>query len=59
MKYLDAVNNHLKIYKIKVSTRLLGLEFKPNNIIKSKPLKFIVKQYCLIISNNGNLLCQL
>ena len=59
MKYLDAVNNHLKIYKIKVSTRLLGLEFKPNNIIKSKPLKFTVKQYCLIISNNGNLLCQL
>ena len=59
MKYLDAVNNHLKIYKIKVSTRLLGLEFKPNNIIKSKPFKFIVKQYCLIISNNGNLLCQL
>ena len=59
MKYLDAVNNHLKIYKIEVSTRLLGLEFKPNNIIKSKPLKFIVKQYCLIISSNGNLLCQL
>ena len=33
----------------KISTRLLGLEFKLYNIIKSKPTKIIVKKYCLII----------
>ena len=27
----------------KISTRLLGLEFKSDNLIKSKPMKFIVK----------------
>ena len=34
----------------KVSTRLLGLDFRSNNIIKSKAMKLIVKKYCLIIS---------
>ena len=43
----------------KISTRLLGLEFKSNNIIKSKAMKFIVKKYWLIINNNGNVLCKL
>ena len=33
-----------KIVIIKLSTRLLGLEFKSNNIIKSKAMKFIVKK---------------
>ena len=28
----------------KISTRLLGLEFKSDNIIKSKAMKFIVKK---------------
>ena len=40
-------------------TRLLGLEFKSDNISKSKAMKFIVKKYCLILSNNGNVLHQL
>ena len=43
----------------KISTALLGLESKSDNIAKSKAIKFIVKKYCLIVSNNGNLLCQL
>ena len=34
----------------KTSTRLLGLEFKSDNIIKSKAIKLIIKKYCLIIS---------
>ena len=38
--------------------RLLGSEFKSNNIIKSKAIKFIVKKYYLIVGNNGNLLRQ-
>ena len=61
MKYLDTLNNRLKIFIInKILTRILGLEFKSDNIIKSKAIKFIVqKKYCLIISNNENLLCQL
>ena len=42
-----------------MSTRLLGIEFKSDNIIKSKAMKFIVKKYCLIKSNNGHILCQL
>ena len=41
------------------STRLLGLEFKSDNIIKSKAIRFIIKKYCLIKSSDGNLLCQL
>ena len=43
----------------KLSTILLGLEFKSDNITKLKAIKFIVKKYCLIISKNGNVLCQL
>ena len=43
----------------KVSTRLLGLEFKSDSIIKSKVMKFIVKKYYQIISNNRKILCQL
>ena len=41
----------------KISTRLLGLEFESDNIIKSKAVKVITKKYCMIISNNGNVLC--
>ena len=29
--------------------RLLGLEFKPDNTIKAKAIKHIVKKYCLTI----------
>ena len=56
MKYLDTLNDPLKKQLIsKISTRLLRLhQFKSDNIIKSKA----VKKYFLIISNNGNLLCQ-
>ena len=42
-----------------ISRRLLELEFKSDNIIKPKSIKFIVKKYFLIISNNENLLFQL
>ena len=43
----------------KISTRL-RLVFKSDNIIKSKAMKFIVKKKCCpVISNNGNVLCQL
>ena len=42
----------------RISIRLLGLEFKSENIIKSKAMKFIVKKLFLLISNNGNVLCQ-
>ena len=38
----------------KISTRLLGLEFKSDNVIKQKPIKNFVKKYCLIYSNNGH-----
>ena len=40
----------------KTSTRLLRLQFKSDNITKSKAMKVIAKKYCLIISNNRNLL---
>ena len=43
----------------KILRRLLGLELQSDNIIKSKTMKFIVKKYFLIISNNGHALCQL
>ena len=33
--------------------RLLALEFKSDNIVRSKAMKYIVNK------NNGNLLCQL
>ena len=38
--------------------RLLPLEFKSDNITKSKAIKFIAKKYCLITSTNGNVLHQ-
>ena len=45
MKYLDTLNNQLKKTLInKISTRLLGLEFKSNNVIKLKAIKVIVKK---------------
>ena len=40
----------------KFPTKLLGPEFKSDNKIRSKALKFIVKK---IINNNGNVLPQL
>ena len=40
MKYLDTLSNLVS----KMSTRLLGLEFKSDNIIKLKAIKFIVKK---------------
>ena len=40
----------------RTSTRLLCLEFNSDNIVKLNALKFIAKKYCLIISNNGNIL---
>ena len=40
MKYLDTLSNLVS----KMSTRLLGLEFKSDNIIKLKAVKFIVKK---------------
>ena len=43
----------------KISTRLLGLEFKSDKIIKSKAMKFFDEKYALLIRNNGNLLCKL
>ena len=39
MKYLDTLHNQLKETLIsKISTRLLGLEFRSDNIIKSKAM---------------------
>ena len=43
----------------KIRARLLRLEVKSDNIIISSALKLTVKKYCLIISNNGNVLPQL
>ena len=45
MRYLGISNNQLKTNSTrnKISTRLLGLEFKSDNVIKSKAIKFIVK----------------
>ena len=44
MKYLDTLNNQRKKTLImRTSTRTLGLEFKSDNIIKPKAMKFIVK----------------
>ena len=53
----------------KISTRFLGLEFKSNNIIKSKALKYIFKKniarlYVTLLGftsykNNRKVLCQL
>ena len=60
MKYLGTLNNQLKKTIIsKISTILLGLEFKPDNIILSKDINVVFKKYCLFISNNEKVLCQL
>ena len=59
MKYLGTLNNQLKKTIIsKISTILLGLEFKPDNIITSKDINVVFKKYCLFISNNEKVLCQ-
>ena len=50
MKYLDTSNNQLKNQTDRISMRLLRLEFKSDNTIKSKAMKYTVKKYCLIIS---------
>ena len=43
IKHFDIWNNQLKKTLInKISTRLLGLEFKSDNILTSKAIKFIV-----------------
>ena len=45
MKYLDPFNSQLKKTIInKTSIRLLGLEFKSDNMIKSKAIKLIIKK---------------
>ena len=60
MKYLGTLNNQLKKTIIsKISTILLGLEFKPDNIIISKDINVVFKKYCLFISNNEKVLRQL
>ena len=46
MKYLDIQNNWLKNSN-KISMRLLGLEFKSDNTIKSNAMKYIVKKILL------------
>ena len=51
MKYFDMLNYQVK----KISKRLLQLEFKSDNNIKSNNLS--LKKYCLIISNNGKTYC--
>ena len=57
MEYLGTLNNRLKTVINKILARLLGSKFEPDNIIKSKVKKFIIKKkYCLIISSNGNLI---
>ena len=60
MKYLDTSKNQLKNsnkWNFNEITRLLGLPFKSDNIIKSNAMKFIAKNICLITSKNGNLFC--
>ena len=44
-------NNQLKKILInKISTILSGLDFKSDNTIKSKAMKYIAKKYCPIVS---------
>ena len=61
MKYLDTLKNQLinKTPINKISTRSLGLEFKSDNLIKSRARKLLLKKCCLIIINNESLLSQL
>ena len=59
-KTVNEIFRHIKQSKKKKKlTRLLELEFKLDNVIKSKATIFIVKKYWQITNNNGNLLCQL
>ena len=44
MKYLDILNSRIRKHISRISTRLLGLEFKSDNIIKSKAMEFIVNK---------------
>ena len=45
------INQQIKKTLIdKISMRLLGLEFKSDNTLKSKAIKHIVKKYYLIMS---------
>ena len=44
MKYLDILNNQLKTLINKISTRLLQLKFKSDNITKWKAIKCIAKE---------------
>ena len=47
MEYLGTLNNRLKTVINKILARLLGSKFEPDNIIKSKVKKFIIKKkYC-------------
>ena len=45
----EKLKNWLKTLINKISPRLLQLEFKSDNITKSKAIKLIVKKYWLII----------
>ena len=53
MKNLDTTKDTLIN---KISTRLLGSQFKLDNIIKPKAMKFIATKYCLVVSSNGKIL---
>ena len=62
------INNHIKESSKKsyekslidnISKRLFKLEFKPNNSIKSRCVKFIVKKYISIIIKHANSLFKL
>ena len=44
MKYLDTKKSTKKPLIDELSNKLLGLEFKPNNFIKTKCLKYVVKK---------------
>ena len=57
--FIHIIQSTKKTLINKFSTRSLGLEFKSDNIIKSKAIKFIVKKCCLAIINNGNVLHKL
>ena len=44
MKYLDTKKSTKKSLIDELSNKLLGLEFKSNNSIKTKCLKYVVKK---------------
>ena len=47
MEYLGTLNNRLKTLINKILAKLLGSKFEPDNIIKSKAKKFIIKKKIL------------